>query len=144
MSENKVYSIPSRFRRVENLHILLWLVKDACWAVNWRVMGTLMIIPTLFVAILITWQTRHILSELIHNLVVTLWITANCTWMVGEFFGWDEGLWGDIGLRQLTVIPFGIGLLILAYYYLVLAPKASFKEKMSMRMSEAIDRELKG
>ena len=144
MSENKVYSIPSRFRRVENLHILLWLIKDACWAVNWRVLGTVMIIPTLFVAILITWQTRHILSELIHNLVVTLWITANCTWMVGEFFGWDEGLWGDIGLRQLTVIPFSIGLLILAYYYLVLAPKASFKEKMSMRMSEAIDRELKG
>jgi multisubunit Na+/H+ antiporter MnhB subunit len=64
--------------------------------------------------------------------------------MVGEFFGWDEGLWGDIGLRQLTVIPFSIGLLILAYYYLVLAPKDSFKEKMSMRMSEAIDRELKG
>jgi hypothetical protein len=144
MSENKVYSIPSRFRRVENLHILLWLIKDACWAVNWRVLGTVMIIPTLFVAILITWQTRHILSELIHNLVVTLWITANCTWMVGEFFGWDEGLWGDIGLRQLTVIPFSIGLLILAYYYLVLAPKDSFKEKMSMRMSEAIDRELKG
>jgi hypothetical protein len=144
MSENKVYSIPSRFRRVENLHILLWLIKDACWAVNWRVLGTIMIIPTLFVAILITWQTRHILSELIHNLVVTLWITANCTWMVGEFFGWDEGLWGDIGLRQFTVIPFSIGLLILAYYYLVLAPKASFKEKMSMRMSEAIDRELKG
>jgi hypothetical protein len=144
MSENKVYSIPSRFRRVENLHILLWLIKDACWAVNWRVPGTIMIIPTLFVAILITWQTRHILSELIHNLVVTLWITANCTWMVGEFFGWDEGLWGDIGLRQFTVIPFSIGLLILAYYYLVLAPKASFKEKMSMRMSEAIDRELKG
>ena len=144
MSENKVYSIPTRFRRVENLHILLWLIKDACWAVNWRVLGTIMIIPTLFVAILITWQTRHILSELIHNLVVTLWITANCTWMVGEFFGWDEGLWGDIGLRQLTVIPFSIGLLILAYYYLVLAPKDSFKEKMSMRMSEAIDRELKG
>jgi hypothetical protein len=144
MSENKVYSIPTRFRRVENLHILLWLIKDACWAVNWRVLGTVMIIPTLFVAILITWQTRHILSELIHNLVVTLWITANCTWMVGEFFGWDEGLWGDIGLRQLTVIPFSIGLLILAYYYLVLASKASFKEKMSMRMSEAIDRELKG
>jgi hypothetical protein len=144
MSENKVYSIPTRFRRVENLHILLWLIKDACWAVNWRVLGTVMIIPTLFVAILITWQTRHILSELIHNLVVTLWITANCTWMVGEFFGWDEGLWGDIGLRQLTVIPFSIGLLILAYYYLVLASKDSFKEKMSMRMSEAIDRELKG
>ena len=144
MSNNNVYSIPSRFRRVENLHILLWLIKDAAWAVNWRVLGTVMIVPTLFVAILITWQTRHILSELIHNLVVTIWITANCTWMVGEFFGWDENLWGSIGLRQLTVIPFGIGLLILAYYYIALAQKTAFRDRMSERMEEAIEQELKG
>ena len=143
MSENKVYSIPLRFRKVENMHILLWLVKDVSWAVNWRVLGTFMILPTLFVAVLITWQTRHILSELLHNLVVTLWITANCTWMVGEFFGWDENLWGGIGLRQMAVVPFVIGLLILAYYYLVLAPKASFQQRMNERMNEAIGRELK-
>ena len=29
MSEKVIYSIPARFRRIENLHILFWLVKDA-------------------------------------------------------------------------------------------------------------------
>jgi hypothetical protein len=44
----------------------------------------------------------------------------------------------------LTVIPFGIGLLILAYYYLMLAPKSSFREKMSEKMDQTIEHELKG
>jgi hypothetical protein len=142
MSEHKVYSIPARFRRIENLHILLWLIKDLCWALNYKWVAMIMIVPTLAVALMITWQTRHILSELLHNLAVVFWITANCTWMTGEFYGWDENLIGDIGLRQLSVIPFGIGLLILAYYYIFLASKASFREKMFQKTEEAVQAEL--
>jgi hypothetical protein len=62
--------------------------------------------------------------------------------MVGEFFGWDESLFGSIGLRQLAVIPFGIGLLILAYYYFFLASKASFREKMFQKTEEVVQAEL--
>ena len=124
------------------MHIVLWLIKDACWAMNFRTLGTIMIVPTLAVAILITWQTRHIHSELLHNLVVTLWITANCTWMIGEFFGWDDHLLGDYGLRQLTIIPFTIGLLILLYYYVFLARNVSYQEKMNIRTNETIEQEL--
>jgi hypothetical protein len=142
MSEHKVYSIPARFRRIENLHILLWLIKDLCWALNYQVVALVMILPTMAVALMITWQTRHILSELLHNLAVVFWITANCTWMVGEFFGWDENLIGSIGLRQLAVIPFGIGLLILAYYYIFLASKASFREQMFQKTEEAVQQEI--
>jgi hypothetical protein len=142
MSEHRVYSIPARFRRIENLHILLWLIKDLCWALNYKWVAMIMIVPTLAVALMITWQTRHILSELLHNLAVVFWITANCTWMVGEFYGWDENLIGEIGLRQLAVIPFGIGLLILAYYYVFLASKASFREKMFRKTEEAVQAEL--
>jgi len=142
MQESKIYSIPNRFRQVENMHIVLWLIKDACWAMNFRTLGTIMIVPTLAVAILITWQTRHIHSELLHNLVVTLWITANCTWMIGEFFGWDEHLLGHYGLRQLTIIPFTIGLLILLYYYVFLARNVSYQEKMNIRTNETIEQEL--
>lgn len=114
---DETYAIPMRFRRVENLHILLWLIKDACWAMNLRWAGVFMIVPTLTVAILITWQTRHMRAECLHNLAVNFWITANCTWMIGEFFGWDEGLIGGYGLRQMAVIPFSIGLLLLIPYY---------------------------
>lgn len=142
MSEHKVYSIPARFRRIENLHILLWLIKDLCWALNYKTVALVMIVPTMAVALMITWQTRHILSELLHNLAVVFWITANCTWMIGEFYGWDENLIGSIGLRQLAVIPFGIGLLILAYYYIFLASKPAFREKMFEKTEEAVKQEL--
>lgn len=142
MSSNRIYSIPERFRRIENLHILLWLIKDACWAINFRSLGIFMILPTLAAAILITWQTRHILSELLHNLAVVFWITANCTWMIGEFFGWDENLFGTFGLRQLSLIPFGIGLFILGYYYFFLASRKEFRQKMLGRAEEVVQNEL--
>jgi hypothetical protein len=117
---NTSYSIPMRFRKIENLHILLWLLKDTCWALNLRIPGLIMIVPTLTVAIVITWQTRHMQAELFHNLAVDFWITANCLWMVGEFFHWDENLWHSYGLRQLALLPFSLGLGVLLYYYVFL------------------------
>jgi len=139
MNDDNIYSIPAKFRRIENLHILLWLLKDICWALNFRTMGMIMIVPTLTVAVAITWQTRKILAELLHNLAVVLWITANCLWMSGEFYGWDEGPWGS---RHLALIPFGIGLGILAYYYLFLLPKKRFQKEMKLRMNEVIKEEV--
>jgi hypothetical protein len=142
MNSNRIYSIPERFRRIENLHIPLWLIKDACWAINFRSLGVFMIVPTLAAAILITWQTRHILSELLHNLAVVFWIVANCTWMIGEFFNWDESLFGSFGLRQLALIPFAIGLLILCYYYFFIASRKEFRQKMENKTDEIVQKEL--
>jgi hypothetical protein len=142
MNHEKVYYIPARFRRVENMHILFWLIKDACWAMNFKYMALFMIIPTMAVAILITWQTRYIISEFLHNLAVILWITANCTWMIGEFYGWDENLIGPYGLRQFSLIPFILGLLVLFYYYFVLSRKEGFREKMFRRTDEILEKEL--
>jgi hypothetical protein len=115
---NSVYTIPLRFRKTENMHILLWLLKDLCWATNMKVPGLIMIVPTLTVALVITWQTRHTRSELFHNLAIDFWITANCSWMIGEFFKWDENIWHGYGLRQFALLPFCLGLAALAYYYL--------------------------
>ena len=123
-SQEKVYSIPAQYRRTENLHILFWLVKDAFWALNIPLGGMVMIIPTLSVAVWIAWRTRNIAAEFFHNLAIISWIVANCTWMTGDFFGWDEGTYG---LRRLALIPFAIGLLILAVYYLVIAPREKNK-----------------
>lgn len=136
MTNNEnVYSIPSKFRRIENLHILLWLLKDVCWALNLKVLGMIMIVPTITVAVMISWQTRKITSELIHNLAVVCWITANCLWMIGEFYGFDEGTWGT---RHLALIPFGIGLILLFYYYIMLAPSKKFQKEMQKRADEVI------
>jgi len=94
------------------------------------------------VALLITWQTRRVTAELMHNLAVDFWITANCMWMVGEFFQWDENLVGAWGLRQFALVPFAIGLLILFYYYLILAPRSKFREDTANQEEEIIKSEL--
>lgn len=118
--QEEVYTIPAQYRRTENLHILFWLVKDAFWAMNIPLGGMVMIVPTISVAVWIAWRTRKIAAEFAHNLAIISWIIANCTWMTGEFFHWDEGAYG---LRRLALIPFAIGLLILIVYYLVIAPR---------------------
>lgn len=106
------YSIPMRFRKLENLHIVFWLVKDLCWVMLWKPLGVIMIIPTVGAALLITWQTRKIRSELLHNLAVVFWIIANAYWMLSEFFSKDDTL------RYYAVIPFSLGLITIAYYYI--------------------------
>ena len=94
-----------------------------------------MIVPTITIALLITWQTRHMKSELFHNLAVVFWITANCTWMIGEFFDLDVNLWHGYGLRQAAILPFALGLGVLAYYYAVLYKK---KENEYASVSDAV------
>lgn len=112
-SKPGIYAIPERFRRIENLHIVFWLLKDMSWALLWKPIGMIMIVPTLTVAILITYQTRNIKSELYHNLAVLCWIIANCSWMVLEFYETPDHY------RYYTAIPFSIGMLAIAWYYLV-------------------------
>lgn len=47
-----------------------------------------MIFPTLFMALYISWKTRNDPFHLLPNMAVTCWISANITWMLGEFYGW--------------------------------------------------------
>lgn len=98
------------FRKIENLHILLWLLKDICWAADLKWMGTFMILPTISVAIWLTWKLRKSYSELMHNLAVILWIMANATWMIGEFFF-------DDGTRPMALVFFALGLMLLFVFY---------------------------
>jgi hypothetical protein len=111
-----IYVVPAKFRALENLHILFWLVKDICWCTGFKPLGVTMIFPTLIVAIYITWKNRHIFSELAHNLAITFWIAANSMWMIFEF------LERDAQLKNYCLIPFGIGLAILLYFYLIYVP----------------------
>jgi hypothetical protein len=110
-SHEPLYAIPARYRRLENLHIVFWLFKDLCWVMLWKPLGLIMIVPTIAAALLITWQTRHIFSELLHNIAVALWIVANSYWMITEFYFKDDTL------RYYAVIPFTLGILVIGYYY---------------------------
>ncbi|TGD83387.1 hypothetical protein EU557_02240 [Hymenobacter wooponensis] len=109
---------------MENMHILFWLLKDIGWCMIWKPLGLSMIIPTLSIAVLITWRTRSIKAELAHNLAIVFWITANSYWMISEFFGFDTAhVWGSITGKHMALLPFLTGLTILLYYYLVQKPQ---------------------
>ncbi len=113
------YNIPTRYRMMENLHIVFWLFKDLAWCLVWKPIGIIMIIPTLIISIIIAWRTRHIVSELCHNAAISIWICANSYWMLSEFFGFDTAIvTGSITYKHLAVIPFVMGIIILGYYYL--------------------------
>jgi len=118
------YNIPIQYRKMENLHIVFWIFKDIGWCMGFTLLGVTMIVPTLIISIVIAWRTRQIVSELCHNLAITVWISANSFWMCTEFFKVDNVLIGyGFTLKHLAMIPFLIGMLILAYYYIWYKPR---------------------
>lgn len=118
------YRIPLSYRRMENMHIVFWLFKDVSWCMIWKPLGIIMIFPTLIISIIIAWRTRQLVSELCHNLAITIWISANSYWMISEFLHFDDHIaFGAFTYKHLTMIPFCLGLAILAYYYLYWKPK---------------------
>jgi hypothetical protein len=108
--QRTIHVSPS-FRWIENAHILLWLIKDFCWAMEWKTGGVIMIFPTVSVAFYLLWKSRKVKAEAYHNVAVCFWILANSTWMLGEF--------NDMDLRPFAAGLFGCGLLVLGVYYAV-------------------------
>jgi hypothetical protein len=125
----ETYAVPAKFRSLENLHILFWLLKDISWCIGLKPMGVAMVFPTLLIAIYITWKNRDIFSELAHNLAIAFWISANSMWMIFEFTETDAEL------KYYCLIPFSIGLLFLLYYYLVYVPLRKKRKKQELAMA---------
>ena len=125
--QEPMYSIPLRYRMMENLHIVFWLIKDISWCMIWKPLGIVMVFPTLIIAIVITIRNRKYVSEICHNLATVFWISANSLWMFLEFIEVDENvLYGDFTFKHLAVIPFLIGIFILAYYYMWYKPRNKY------------------
>lgn len=125
------YIIPARYRKMENMHIVFWLLKDISWCMIWKVLGIAMIVPTLAISIIIAWRTRDIKSELAHNLAIMFWISANSFWMLSEFLHFDTvQVWGGIEGKHMALIPFLIGAIILAWYYLLQKPREARQEQV--------------
>lgn len=101
---------PEAYRWIENAHIFIWLVKDTCWALEFKPLAITMIAPAIAVAFYILWRSRAMKSEFYHSLAVCFWIIANSVWMLGEFYGHDA--------RIPAALLFGCGLLVLTYYYI--------------------------
>jgi hypothetical protein len=81
---------------------------------DFKIVGMIMIAPTLGLAIYLTIRLRGERTELLHSAAVCAWICANSVWMTGEFFF-------DDGLRPFAVAFFVIGLLLVGCDYLMQA-----------------------
>jgi hypothetical protein len=125
MNQTASYNIPLKYRKMENLHIVFWLFKDVAWCMIWKPLGIIMIFPTLIISIVIAWRTRQMVSELCHNLAISFWISANSYWMISEFLGFDTKplISPDLNFKHLALIPFVLGLISLAFYYLYWKPR---------------------
>jgi hypothetical protein len=100
----------SKIRKVENLHIVFWLIKDSCWMFELKWLGVLMIIPTLMIAIYIIHETKKS-KELYINLAILFWIIANSLWMYTEFFDYKE-------YKLYASIPFFMGFVFVGTYFI--------------------------
>lgn len=100
-----------KIRNLENTHILLWLIKDTCWVLEFKPLGVFMILPTVAMAVYLTIVARSDRKELLHNLAVCCWILANSVWMIGEFYLKDS-------TRPYAAAFFILGLLFVAIYYI--------------------------
>ena len=124
MPQKEENTISAKLRKVENLHIVFWLIKDLSWCMVWKPLGLLMIFPTITIAIIICWRNRKHVGETAHNLAIVFWIGANSYWMISEFFKFETiHLIGIYTYKNLAVIPFAIGIFILAWFYLWWAPR---------------------
>jgi hypothetical protein len=92
------------------MHIAFWLLKDVGWVQDLHILRIAMVVPTLAVAMWLTWKMRDDTAELAHNLSVCCWIIANAIWMIGEFFYNDS-------TRPLATIFFILGVTTLLAFY---------------------------
>ncbi|MFQ3596843.1 MAG: hypothetical protein SNJ55_08275 [Chloroherpetonaceae bacterium] len=113
-------SLLNSVRKFENMHIVLWLLKDVCWVTDFKVGGMVMIAPTLGLALYLTWRFRADRTEVLNNAAVCTWICANSIWMTGEFFFDDT-------LRPYAVVFFVIGFLFIGTEYALRLIAASAK-----------------
>lgn len=76
---------------------------------DWRIPGTILVVPTMLVAALIAYYSRNF-NEFWINLAIVFWITANASWMLLEFYRAPD-------YKYYTLIPFGLGLFCTGVFY---------------------------
>lgn len=76
---------------------------------DWKIPGVLLIVPTMLVALMIAYYSRHF-NEFWLNLAIVFWISANASWMVMEFYDAES-------YKYFTLAPFGLGLICTGVFY---------------------------
>ena len=103
-------SLFEKIRKFESMHIVFWLIKDSCWMMEWKLIGVIMIIPTLFLALYLIIKTRNH-RDVFLNTAIFFWISANSYWMSMEFYF-------NSAHKDLAGIPFVLGFVFILIFYL--------------------------
>ncbi len=98
----------SRIRLSENFHVLLWLIKDSCWMLEFETLGTAMVFPAISMAMYIAWKCRTDWQHFFPNMAVLFWICANSIWMMFDFYQWNS--------KPLAFVFFIAGFCMIAIY----------------------------
>ncbi len=78
---------------------------------QWKVLGIFMIVPTILVAMIITYKSsREKDDEAWINFAICFWISANSYWMICEFMQHEE-------LKNYAGFPFVAGMICVAVFY---------------------------
>lgn len=116
-------------RVVENVPLILSLLKDSSWCYAWVWVGTIAIVPMITYQIYEVWKVRRNIHELIRSLLGIFILAANATWMFDDFFGQHH-------FRGIAKWFFTIGFGIVALY--ILFSFRDTKEEVVMVRSEKI------
>lgn len=108
-------------RLIENLHVPLWLIKDTCWMLQWKIVGISFIAPTLGFAIFIAWEARKRKLVFYPSLAIVFWIMANSIWMIDEFF--------ELGIRHFSLYSFIVGFVCVFFYGFEFIKQRYFQSK---------------
>lgn len=117
----------SKIRKVENLHIVFWLIKDSCWMFELKWLGVMMVIPTLIIGLYIIYETKKS-KEIYINLAILFWIMANSFWMFTEFFDYKD-------FKLFAAYPFALGFVFVGIYFYKIAKLYSKTESKKIRQN---------
>lgn len=66
---------------IHDIHITSWLIKDIFWTLKLTWLSTIMVFPTLFLAIYILLTEKEKIDG---NLILFFWLCMNIFWMLHE------------------------------------------------------------
>ncbi|GCD79129.1 hypothetical protein [Schleiferia thermophila] len=109
MQENVDALNDQKLKSLDTLHIPVWLAKDIAWILVYKPLGVAMILPAVFIAVYICIKTISEKLLFFQNLAILFWISANSTWMAGEFF--------DFSYKGPAMVLFLLGVISIARHY---------------------------
>jgi hypothetical protein len=72
---------------LQELHVILWLLKDIFWCLKLNVLATFMVFPTAFLTIFLLVKEK---DKRLLNLTLFSWVLMNITWMLHEIHDTPE------------------------------------------------------